>query len=185
MGLKLNLGCWRRDIPGFVNVDLCDMPHIHHKTSIDSLPMIEDGSCELVYASHSLEYFDRQEAAGVLKEWRRVLEPGGALRVAVPDFDALIEVYKRSGELGLVLGPLYGRMEIETPDGTRVLYHKSVYNFAHLKTLLEECGFTNVRRYDWRETVHRDHDDHSQAYWPHMDKEKGLLVSLNVEADKA
>lgn len=185
MGLKLNLGCWHRDIPGFTNVDLCDMPHIHHKTSIDRLPMIADGSCELVYASHSLEYFDRQEAEQVLAEWRRVLAPGGTLRVAVPDFDALLEVYRRSRELRFLLGPLYGRMEIDTASGKQKLYHKTTYNFAHLKALLEQCGFANVRRYDWRETVHKDHDDHSQAYWPHMDKENGLLVSLNVEAEKA
>jgi predicted SAM-dependent methyltransferase len=184
MALKLHLGCWHRDIPGFTNVDLCDMPHIHHKTSIDRLPMIDDGSCELVYASHSLEYFDRQEADGVLSEWKRVLQPGGILRLAVPDFDALLEVYRRSGELRFLLGPLYGRMEIDAPSGKQMLYHKTVYNFAHLKALLEQHGFVNIRRYDWRETVHKDYDDHSQAYWPHMDKENGLLVSLNVEADK-
>lgn len=185
MALKLNLGCWHRDIPGFTNVDLCDMPHIHHKTSIDQLPMIADGACELVYASHSLEYFDRQDAERVLAEWRRVLRPGGVLRLAVPDFDALLEVYKRSGELRFLLGPLYGRMEIDTPQGKQKLYHRTVYNFSHLQALLECCGFANVRRYDWRQTVHRDFDDHSQAYWPHMDKDNGLLVSLNVEADKA
>ena len=44
--------------------------------------------------------------------------------------------------------------------------------------------FVNVRRYDWRQTIHKDYDDHSQAYYPHMDKENGLLMSLNVEADK-
>jgi hypothetical protein len=53
-----------------------------------------------------------------------------------------------------------------------------------LRETLEIAGFTNVRRYDWRQTVHKDHDDFSQAYIPHMDKENGLLISLNVEADK-
>lgn len=184
MGVKLHLGCWHRYIPGFVHVDLCDLPHIDHKTSIDKLPMFDDSSVELIYSSHSLEYFDRIEAERVLAEWRRVLRPGGILRIAVPDFDALIEVYKRTGELQRLLGPLYGRMEIDTPQGKRVLYHKTVYNFPHLKQLLESAGFENVRRYDWRKTIHKDYDDHSQAYFPHMDKENGLLISLNVEADK-
>jgi len=26
--MKIHLGCWHRNIPGFVNVDLCDMDHI-------------------------------------------------------------------------------------------------------------------------------------------------------------
>jgi len=185
MGAKLHLGCWHRNIPGFVHIDLCDMPHIDHKTSIDDLSMFADDSAELIYSSHSLEYFDRQQAELVLKEWHRVLEPGGTLRIAVPDFDSLVEVYKRSGELSRLVGPLYGRMEIDTPEGKRTLYHKTVYNFDHLKALLESCGFGNVRRYDWRETIHKDYDDHSQAYYPHMDKDNGVLISLNVEAEKA
>ncbi len=184
MSIQLNLGCWHRYIPGFVHIDLCDLPHIDYKTSIDKLPMFADDSVDLIYSSHSLEYFDRAEAHSVLREWRRVLKPGGTLRVAVPDFDSLIEVYEKTGELNYLLGPLYGHMEIETSTGKRTVYHKTVYNFAHLRTLLETSGFGNVRRYDWRKTVHKDYDDHSQAYYPHMEKERGVLVSLNVEADK-
>jgi len=184
MSIRLHLGCWHRYIPGFVHIDLCDLPHIDYKSGIDRLPMFQDGTVDLIYSSHSLEYFDRAEAATVLEEWRRVLRPGGTLRVAVPDFDRLIEVYQKTGELKFLLGPLYGRMEIDTQAGKRTLYHKTVYNFGDLRALLERCGFAKVRRYDWRETVHKDYDDHSQAYFPHMDKEHGLLVSLNVEAEK-
>lgn len=182
--INLNLGCWHRHIPGWVHVDLCDMPHIDHKTSIDKLPMFADASVDLIYSSHSFEYFDRQEAVGVLAEWRRVLKPGGTLRLAVPDFEALIQVYRKTGQVERVVGPLYGRMEIETPEGPAKLYHKTVYDFASLTRVLEENGFGNVRRYDWQQTIHKDHDDHSQAYFPHMDKENGILVSLNVEADR-
>jgi hypothetical protein len=49
---------------------------------------------------------------------------------------------------------------------------------------LESAGFTDVRRYDWRETEHAHIDDYSQAYIPHMDKENGILISLNVECAK-
>lgn len=183
-GLKLHLGCWHRFIPGWVHVDLCDMPHIDVKGPIDDLSMFDDGAAELIYSSHSFEYFDRVEAPRVLAEWRRVLAPGGTLRLAVPDFDALIEVYRRTGEVERILGPLYGRMEIATPEGPKVIYHRTVYTFDSLRRVLEEAGFTDVRRYDWRQTIHRDYDDHSQAYFPHMDKENGLLISLNVEATR-
>lgn len=182
--MKLNLGCWHRHIPGWVHVDLCDMPHIDYKTSIDKLPMIADESVELIYSSHSFPYFDRQEAVGVLAEWHRVLKPGGILRLAVTDFDGILKVYAKTGELGKILGPLFGRMEIETPDGPKTIYEKTTYNFADLSRLLEENGFTDVRRYDWRQTIHKDYDDHSQAYYPHMDKENGIHISLNVEATR-
>ncbi len=39
---------------------------------------------------------------------------------------------------------------------------------------LEFSGFDMVKRYDWQKTIHKDYDDHSQAYYPHMDKENGI-----------
>ena len=167
-------------MPGFVHVDRADFPHIDYRCGVERLAMLENGAADLVYASHVLEYFDRIEARLVLAEWKRVLCAGGTLRLAVPDFEALAETYFLHRNLALILGPLYGRMET---DGTTI-YHKTVYDFESLRELLEEMGFCEVRRYEWRETIHRDVDDHSQAYVPHMDKEHGKLISLNVECRK-
>lgn len=183
--IKAHLGCWHRFIPGFVHVDLCDLPHIDHKSGIDRLPFFADASVALIYCSHALEYFDREQAREVLKEWHRVLAPGGILRLAVPDFAALIQVYQRSGELARVLGPLYGKMRISTPEGERTLYHKTTYDEASLGALLQDCGFVEPQRWDWRATEHAHIDDHSQAYYPHMQKDSGILVSLNLQARKA
>jgi ubiquinone/menaquinone biosynthesis C-methylase UbiE len=183
-GIKVHLGCWHRVIPGFIHVDLCDMPHIHHKSSIDHLPFFSNGSADLIYCSHALEYFDRDQARDVLREWYRVLSPGGLLRLAVPDFEALIKVYRTSGELTCVLGPLYGKMSISSPDGRTILYHKTTYDEASLRSLMQDSGFVTPERWDWRTTEHADIDDHSQAYFPHMQKETGILVSLNLQARK-
>jgi predicted SAM-dependent methyltransferase len=182
--MKLHLGCWHRYIPDFVHIDLCDMKHIDYKSNIDDLSMFQDNSVSLIYSSHSFEYFNRQDAVKVLSEWHRVLKQGGVLRIAVPDFDALIKVYQSTGEIDKILGPLYGQMEIETLDGSKVLYHKTVYNFDSFRKLLNDNGFKDVERYDWQQTIHKDYDDHSQAYFPHMDKERGILVSLNIESTK-
>ena len=72
--MKLHLGCWKRYIPGFVHVDMCDLPHIDYQHSVDSLPILEDDSVELVYASHVLEYFDREEASAAVAE--HLFHPG-------------------------------------------------------------------------------------------------------------
>ena len=45
-------------------------------------------------------------------------------------------------------------------------------------------GMREVNHYDWRDTEHSEFDDHSQAYLPHMDKDNGTLMSLNVECKK-
>jgi predicted SAM-dependent methyltransferase len=137
---------------------------------------------DYIYCSHALEYKDFDEAREVLKEWRRVLKKDGLLRIAVPDFDQLIWLYnKKNCELDFIIGPLYGKMEI---NNQTKLYHKTIYNFKKIKILLESSGFKNVKRYDWKETEHSHIDDHSQAYFPHMDKENGKLISLNVESYK-
>jgi len=146
--------------------------------------MFDDDVAELVYACHVLEYFDRVEAIEVLGEWRRVLRVGGVLRLAVPDFAALTEVYRQTSNLALIHGPLYGRIAITGPDGPCMLYHRTVYDFTSLAEVLHKVGFREVHRYDWRDTVHKDFDDYSQSYIPHMDKESGRLISLNVEAIK-
>ena len=182
--MKLHLGCWHRYIPGWVHVDFCDLDHIDYKSSIDDLFMFADCSADLIYSSHSFEYFDREEASSVLSEWNRVLKKNGTLRLAVPDFDALLSVYKKTNDLSKILGPLYGAMEIITETGVINLYHKTAYNFDSLKEVLVSAGFCSVERYRWQDTAHKDYDDHSQAYYPHMDKEDGILVSLNMECKK-
>ena len=53
-----------------------------------------------------------------------------------------------------------------------------------LKLILNKSGFSNIDYYNWNNTEHKDFDDHSQAYIPHMDKENGILISLNIEAVK-
>ena len=93
--MKIHLGCWKRNIPGWINVDLCNLPYIHYKRSIDDLSCFEDGCADVVYSSYTLEYFDRQEVQDVLVEWRRVSKMGGLLRIAVPDLKA---TYALSGE---------------------------------------------------------------------------------------
>lgn len=182
--MRLHLGCGHRNFEGWVNVDLVNLPHIHFKSSVDKLEMFDDESAEVIYSSHTLEYFDRFHVVNLLNEWRRVLKPDGILRVAVPNFEALIEVYKKTNSLSTILGPMYGRMTVTKLSGAEQIYHKTIYDFSSLKNILVEAGFKDVKKYDWRETEHAQYDDHSQAYFPHMDKENGLLISLNVEAIK-
>ena len=178
--VKLNLGCGNRNFGSdWIHIDGAEYPHLDSQ-NIESLDY-RDKSVDLIYASHVIEYFDRREVLSVLKEWKRVLRIDGVLRIAVPDFYQMARLYLvDSYDLEKFLGPLYGKMVMLK----KTIYHKTVYDFNDLKELLEEVGFRNVKKYDWRETEHSEFDDHSQAYIPHMDKENGTLISLNVECLK-
>jgi predicted SAM-dependent methyltransferase len=175
--MKLHLGCGKRHISGWVHIDAIDYPHIDHVAQIDHLPFIQDNSVEIIYACHVLEHFKRRDVSRVLKEWYRVLKEGGILRLAVPDFAAICEVYQETQDLPQLLGLLFGRQDY--------LYniHYHVCDRETLSRELKEAGFCEVRYWDWQTTEHSDVDDYSRAYIPHMDT-NGVLMSLNLEAVK-
>lgn len=189
MDLKIHLGCGKRYLPGYMHIDYSRYPHIDHVHTVTELPMIENDSASIIYASHVLEYFDDNEAMRVLKEWHSKLKLGGILRLAVPDFDKLCDVYKEKRDLKLISGPIFGFWKTEGADvlGDRWLHHRCLYDMGKLSNRLFNAGFQAVRIWDWREVFVGElagFDDYSQAYIPHMDKENGILISLNVEATR-
>ena len=179
--IKINMGCgWRDFGKGWTHIDGGDYDHLDSK-DIFNLPY-ERHEVDLIYASHVIEYFDRDEVKGLLKEWHRVLKPGATLRIAVPNFEEMVKLYL-GGLVTLenILGPLYGKM----PMGDQTIYHRTTYDEGSLRELFREVGFKKLRTYDWKLTEHAEFDDHSQAYMcPNGDKDRGTLISLNMEGDK-
>ena len=177
--LRLHLGCGRKRLAGFFHIDALPFDHIDRVGPVEDLSFLPEGSVELIYACHVLEHFGRHVYLDVLREWCRVLQPGGVLRVAVPDFAKCAELYV-AGKLpngladitGLVVG---GQKDVYD-------YHKIVFDEPTLSEALRQAGFSEVRHWDWREMLRNGLDDYSQAFHPHMDKENGELMSLNLEA---
>ena len=179
--MKLHLGCGKRYIPGFTHIDQVKFPHVDFVQDIRSLPDIEDESASLIYACQVIEYFDREELPAVLTEWRRVLRPGGILRLSVPDFEVMSRLYRAGLKLEWFLGTLYGKIS----DGQGgYVYHRTTFDEASLRDVFLSVGFVNPERWDWRQTEHADVDDFSQAYFPHMEKSKGIQFNLNMQATR-
>jgi len=180
LNIKLHLGCGQRFIPGFVHLDVQPAAHVDIIGRVEQLPL-KNGCVSLIYASHILEHFDRHTYKAVLAEWLRVLKPGGILRLAVPDFAACAAIYYEdgladglSGLMGLIVGGQRHKYD----------FHKMIFDEPFLRRVLLEIGFREVRGWDWRTTEHASVDDYSQAYLPHMRKEDGRPMSLNLEAIK-
>jgi len=91
--VQCNLGCGSRHHPTWINIDF----HGDGNTVLPwdlrrGLPL-PDGSCDVVYSSHAIEHFDRDGARRFLGECRRVLKPGGIIRLVVPDLEGVVRAY--------------------------------------------------------------------------------------------
>lgn len=176
--IKLHIGCGNKKIKRFINIDSRDLPWVDIVADASNLPMFEKGTVDLIYCSHILEHFGRHEYLDVLRHWISLLKRGGALRISVPNFEAIVKHYLENKDLSKLVGLLYGGQTY--PEN----YHYYTWDFQSLKKDLEGLGMSKVYCYDWRETEHSFMDDFSQSYLPHMDKDGGMLMSLNVEAIK-
>jgi predicted SAM-dependent methyltransferase len=52
-----------------------------------------DHSVDAVYSAYMIEHLDRSEAQQFLRETRRILRPGGIVRLAAPDISLQIQDY--------------------------------------------------------------------------------------------
>lgn len=183
--IMLNIGAGdRQKIPGFTNIDVRKLPNVDYVTTADNLYMFGDNSVDLIYSSCMLEHLKKDELDSVLREWYRVLKTGGIVRISVPDFEKIAIYYLEHKKMQEIRGLLLGKQDYA--ENT----HYQAFDFATLSETLKYYGFKNTQRYDWRKTVHKDYDDFSRSYLPNInevpreDYEKGMLMCLNVEAEK-
>jgi SAM-dependent methyltransferase len=71
-----------------------------------------DGASDVVYHSHLLEHFDRDDALSFLVECRRVLKPGGLIRVVVPDLETWVDAYRQSASSATAGGGISGHEQV-------------------------------------------------------------------------
>ncbi len=81
---RLNIGCAGDNRSGWLNVDLD--PRADVRLDIRRPLPLPDGSCAEICSEHVLEHLGYPgEVEDVLRDWWRVLAPGGLLSVGVPD----------------------------------------------------------------------------------------------------
>ena len=114
---------------------------IDRKNGIEAYPLeYADDSVEEIRASHILEHFGHQQVPLVLKEWVRVLKPGGRIRIAVPNFDTIISIYVKGEPVNLE-GYVMGG---QTDDGD---CHRSLFNEPKLRQQLKDAGLFKIGKW--------------------------------------
>lgn len=112
-----------------------------------------DDTFEAIYCSHLLEHLYPAAAALCVRECHRVLVPGGVLRVAVPDLDAVVASYDPGDPDSFLEGLLQARGERGERSSARHRWH---YNEGSLRALLAGAGFENPVRCEFRQGLAPD-----------------------------
>jgi predicted SAM-dependent methyltransferase len=146
--LRLHLGSGGHPLEGWVNIDVLGMgPDLHWDLN-RRLPF-PDGCAQALFMEHVCEHFPLADVVGLLTESRRLLAPGGIVRVGVPDFGRYLESY--AGDHAFIERERPGRptallavAEVALGHG-----HRSVWDAETLERVLAEAGFEDVRRRAW------------------------------------
>ena len=171
--MKLHLGCGHRHLDGWLNIDARTDVNADLVADITNLTSFEDGDAEIIYACHVFEHVPRPQIMEVLQAWRRILKPQGILRLAVPDFAALCELYRKGVPMQRIIGPLQGRQNAAWNK------HYMCYDWHLLCTYLTEAGFYGMKYWTPYLVHPAGYDDYSFA------EIDDVGISLNVEAIRA
>ena len=175
MARRLHIG-GKQQKEGWEILNIVPAPEVDHVGDARDLSRFPDHTFDQIYASHVLEHMDYQNDVllNTLKEWYRVLKPGGRLYISVPDLETLARLFLDKERLDVETRYLVMRMifggHVDEYD-----YHQVGLNLDILATFLREAGFsrlTQVREFGLFE-------DDSQT------RVEGELISLNVIVDKA
>jgi SAM-dependent methyltransferase len=197
--LKVHIGCGGHELPGWINIDNHPAPLA---INLDWGLPLPNRSARFVFLAHLLEHlFHPIQSSRLLAEIRRVLAPGGIVRIVVPDIAKYLRAYaenddaffaERRRQRGL---PGY-LTNLETflayagagpaPDAL-FEHHKFGYDFATVARALERAGFVGVRRCNYQQSPHaelRVDDASSNAEAQYAGEHYSLFVEARA-ADRA
>ncbi len=152
--VKLNVGCGTDYKEGWVNVDNNSDNNI---TKLDlnhdlrnPLPY-KDNTVDFIFNEHFFEHLTVEEGQMAMKEFMRVLKPGGVMRIAMPDLEDTVEAYynpkwkERDVMRKFDLEFVQTRAEMINMN-FHWWGHKWLYDWEELERRLREAGYTKIKR---------------------------------------
>jgi SAM-dependent methyltransferase len=175
---RLNWGCGQHPEPGWVNSDLKEGPGIDISCDIRGGIPLDDGSFDYIVSIHALPMISYPDLVPVLQELRRLLKPGGVLRLSLPDVRRGIRAFL-DGDREYFMVP---DEDVRSLGGKFVVhmlwygYSVTMFTDDFIEELLEKARFSRVTHCRFRRTASR---------WPDIvDLDNRENESLFVEAVK-
>lgn len=109
------------------------------RCDLRAIPRADD-TFDVVNASHVLEHFAPFEAPAIVREWLRILKPGGKLRIEVPNVEWAAEQIIKARDTGTEVPEYAGWVFNGQQKGSPNEVHKTCFTPAGLKALLEMIG---------------------------------------------
>lgn len=174
---QLEIGPGKTRLPGFETLDVVPGRQVDHVADARRLPF-PPATFDLVYASHVIEHVPWYETDDLVREWARVLKPGGALEVwtvnALFVAEALVHFEKTGAWTGPHLGPgswkdawiqgdpvkwCNGRLFCYAKSGKAAdpFWHHALFTPRSLRAAFVRAGLTLVRAMDRSEVRGKDH----------------------------
>jgi predicted SAM-dependent methyltransferase len=188
----INLGAGTILPPEFINVDFFFERKIDFTCDLRYPLRIQNESVNGIFCEHTMEHVNYSDNVQLFKECYRILKPGGAIRIVLPDVQIFTKKYLENDQewfstyedLNLISSgdPKRINRRFATPMQaisfiTQEYFHVSCWDEQTLTHFLKEAGFTNINRCDWRSGKHKNlHID--------SDKEARKMVSIYMEAEK-
>ena len=159
-GGRVNIGCGDHPTQGWINLDVASHPGVYFWDCRSGLPF-SNGTVAAIYSEHFFEHLDLEsEARPFLRECLRCLQPGGVLRIVVPDAGAYLRAYNgpwetlakmrpldytANGWRDRCLGQIYQtKMQFMNAIFRQGYQHKYAYDDETLVFVMREAGFTDA-----------------------------------------
>lgn len=85
---KLNLGCGKRPIKGYINLDIVKLPGVNVIHNLNKFPYpFNKNTFEEIYCSHILEHVE--DLIKVMEELSRIAKPNAKIKIISPYFASL------------------------------------------------------------------------------------------------
>ena len=150
--LLLHLGSGGEHKDGWLNVDLLGDPVEIAWNLARPIPF-ESDSVDGIFHEHLLEHLPLGDGLNFLSECRRVLRPGGIMRVAVPDAGQLVQSCAVGGK-GMIEETRPGRPTPLLAMQEMFYWHRhtTMYDFETLSLVCHAAGFADVQQKEFGET---------------------------------